>query len=254
MCGRGRGRAPLPPAAAQPSPCSLLLIHGAAGECSPQERYPGLWEIPLAAVADAQGQAIGSMDPSGDAFANYKREVRQAVNSLVGAGVGVARMWQPWGDRGPEGSGHSSADRQLTRAALPAPLLPSMPQLGWRLAGNRAPLGLYLHAGLESQPERIAQLRAFIRYAAALKGVHFVTNQQLLAWMQRPVAASAVGPLLACPRPTDISPAVGPVCATFVADCVFGAWSSALCRCQCLGEGTPGGYARDRAGQCTVAT
>ena len=52
-----------------PPACSTL-----AGSCVPGEAYP-LWEIPLWAVADASQQAIAAMDPAGDAYENYKREV-----------------------------------------------------------------------------------------------------------------------------------------------------------------------------------
>ncbi|KAI3438015.1 hypothetical protein D9Q98_000458 [Chlorella vulgaris] len=126
------------------------------GSCSPSEQYATLWELPLWAVMDANLSPIASMDPPGDAYENFKRE------------------------------------------------------LDWRLAGNRAPLGLFFHAGLQSQPDRIAELRRFIEYALTLPDVWFATNQQVLAWMQNPVAAADVESLLACDRPTDISADVGP--------------------------------------------
>ncbi|KAL4448153.1 hypothetical protein ABPG75_005372 [Micractinium tetrahymenae] len=164
------------------------------GECSSSERYP-LFEIPLWAAADAHGKPIASMDPPGDAYEIYKRE------------------------------------------------------LGWRLSGNRAPLGLFFHAGMEST--RIDQLRQFIKHAAAIPDVWFVTNQQLLAWMQKPVPASSVGPSLKCKKPTDIA---GHACSVYVPDCKFGSWNSNLCRCKCLGEGAPGGYCRDRhTSECSIA-
>lgn len=39
---------------------------------------------------------------------------------------------------------------------------------------------------------------------------------QMLAWMQNPVPASRVSLSLKCEAPTDISPDVGSVCATYV--------------------------------------
>lgn len=163
------------------------------GQCRASERYP-LWEVPLWAVADARQQPIATMDPTGDAFAIYKRE------------------------------------------------------LEWRMSGNRAPLGLFFHTGLQSSPDRVAQLRRFIKHATSTKDVWFVTNQQLLGWMQNPVPASRVAAQLKCVRPTDI---VGPACSTFVSDCVFGSWDGKRCRCTCLGEGA-GGYCRNRqTGACT---
>lgn len=167
------------------------------GSCSASERWP-LWEVPLWAAADAAGRPIASMDPAGDAYEIYKRE------------------------------------------------------LGWRLGGNRAPLGLFLHAGAESAPERIAQLRKFVQYAAAQKDVCFVTNQQLLAWMAQPVPASAIAAQLGCKTPTDIAAGVK-ACSTFVSDCKFGTWDGRKCRCVCMGEGAPGGFCRSRTGECSLS-
>ena len=77
---------------------------------------------------------------------------------------------------------------------------------------------------------------------------------QLLAWMEHPVPAARAASLFICKKPTDISRHVGPVCSTFVGDCVFGAWDGRHCRCVCLGEGAPGGYCRDRkTWRCTAA-
>ena len=131
-----------------------------------------------------------------------------------------------------EGGGHPIAvpcKRPPVIFSPSRPLLSPMPlQLEWRLSGNRAPLGLFFHAGglaaaaassppcaagpigltrvracmhllpaaccsldsgsigpacsaagLQSQPERIAQLRKFIEHAAAKRDVYFVTNQQV---------------------------------------------------------------------------
>ncbi|EFN51415.1 hypothetical protein CHLNCDRAFT_59244 [Chlorella variabilis] len=193
-------------------PGSDAAISTGAGECSPKERYP-LWEVPLWTVADAAGKPLDTMDPPGDAFKLYTREV-------------------PRGRVGQE----RKAGGQLAR----------------RLAGNRAPLGLFFHAGMESQPDRVAQLRRFIAAAAATRDVWFVTTQQLLRWMAAPAAAGrlrAAG--LGCKRPTDIK---GRACATYVSDCVFGSWEARRCRCACLGEGSPGGYCSNRrTEQCTEA-
>ena len=55
--------------------CDLMLCsHHIAGSCSASERWP-LWEVPLWAAADAAGRPIASMDPAGDAYEIYKREV-----------------------------------------------------------------------------------------------------------------------------------------------------------------------------------
>ncbi len=72
---------------------------------------------------------------------------------------------------------------------------------------------------------------------------------QRLAWIQHPVPASKVATSLKCTKPNDIS---GHACPTYVADCVFGSWSSRLCRCVCLDEGRRGGYCRDHStGECS---
>lgn len=72
-----------------------------------------------------------------------------------------------------------------------------------------------LPAGLQSEATRVAQLRQFIEHAASLDNVWFVTNQQLLAWMENPVPASRVETLLKCDPPTDIVSS-GKVCSTYV--------------------------------------
>ncbi|KAL4449367.1 hypothetical protein ABPG77_007011 [Micractinium sp. CCAP 211/92] len=178
------------------------------GKCSSSEKYP-VFEIPLWAAADAHGRPIASMDPPGDAFEIYKREAREPGE------LGLCGMNSP---------------------------LCIWLQLGWRLSGNHAPLGLFFHAGMES--DRVDQLRQFIKYAAAIPNVWF-----LLAWIQHPVPASKVATSLKCTKPNDIS---GHACSTYVADCVFGSWSSRLCRCVCLDEGRRGGYCRDHStGECS---
>ena len=60
-----------------PPNCAVPLLPAAllpAGSCSPSERY-NLWEIPLWAVVDEKLAPIASMDPPGNAYDNYKREV-----------------------------------------------------------------------------------------------------------------------------------------------------------------------------------
>ncbi|KAI7842215.1 hypothetical protein COHA_004128 [Chlorella ohadii] len=166
------------------------------GSCSPSERH-NLWEVPLWSVADENGQPIASMDPPGNAYDNYKRELER------------------------------------------------------RLAGNRAPLGLFFHAGLQSEASRVEELRKFIEYATSQPDVWFVTTQQLLAWMENPVPASRVEQQLKCEKPRDIK--ANNVCETFVGDCKFGTFDGTTCKCACMGEGTPGGYCPDPStGECTV--
>ena len=54
-----------------------------AGSCSPTEKH-NLWEVPLWSVADEGGQPIASMDPPGNAYDNYKREVNILMLCISG--------------------------------------------------------------------------------------------------------------------------------------------------------------------------
>lgn len=57
--------------------------------------------------------------------------------------------------------------------------------------GNRAPLALYLHAGrVRRNDHAIAGFRRFLREAAAIPDVWFVTMKGLVYWMQNPVPAA----------------------------------------------------------------
>ena len=66
-------------------------------------------------------------------------------------------------------------------AAEGAPLL-TPPKHEWLffLAGNRAPLGIYIHAAwLIADPTRLDQLENFIRYALAKDNVVFATISEV---------------------------------------------------------------------------
>lgn len=52
---------------------------------------------------------------------------------------------------------------------------------------------------MNSSPERIAELQAFIEHALSLPGVWFVTGQQLIDWVQNPVPVDKVSCSLAVP-------------------------------------------------------
>lgn len=67
-----RQRSP-PTAAAEPSVAPVTPQ--STGSCTADERYAGLWEIPLQPVADASQQPIAAMDPTGPAFENFKRDL-----------------------------------------------------------------------------------------------------------------------------------------------------------------------------------
>lgn len=67
-------------------------------------------------------------------------------------------------------------------------------------SGGRAPMGVYVHPthitnipGLPDATASLAMLQSFLSWAAAQPNVWFVTNQQLLQWMQHPVPSSQLG-------------------------------------------------------------
>lgn len=106
-----------------------------AGACDSSERY-ALWEIPLWSVEDASKNSIASMDPDGNAYDNYKRE------------------------------------------------------LEWRLAGNRAPLGLFFHAG-EAAPLGPLYLPSSCCQPAAARWRHLPRTLPTISFPPGPAGASA---------------------------------------------------------------
>jgi hypothetical protein len=61
-----------------------------------------------------------------------------------------------------------------------------------RYTGNRAPLGLYLHAGQSAFEGRPEALRAFIEEAITMPDVWMITMRGLAEWMREPVPASKI--------------------------------------------------------------
>ncbi len=59
-----------------------------------------------------------------------------------------------------------------------------------RHQGNRAPLGIFLHAGWLSNPQHVQAVNDFIQYANTHNDVWFVTNRQLIEWIKNPVPAN----------------------------------------------------------------
>lgn len=71
-----------------------------------------------------------------------------------------------------------------------------------RYAGNRAPLGIFLHpAWLMADPSRAAALQEFIAWAQTLPDVWFVSCRDLVAFMQAPetAATALTAPPWGCP-------------------------------------------------------
>jgi hypothetical protein len=68
-----------------------------------------------------------------------------------------------------------------------------------RYNGNRAPMGFYIHPAWASDDGRIGAFNEFADWALAQSNVWFVTNQQLLAWVSNPVAATTSSNFAPCP-------------------------------------------------------
>jgi hypothetical protein len=67
---------------------------------------------------------------------------------------------------------------------------------------NRSPFGIFLHgAWLLEDPTRIQVLADFFSYAASKQGVFFVTNKQLISWMQNPTDIASTQTKFACQTP-----------------------------------------------------
>eukprot|EP00742_Colponemidia_sp_Colp-10_P009689 GILJ01010594.1.p1 GENE.GILJ01010594.1~~GILJ01010594.1.p1 ORF type:complete len:463 (+),score=85.92 GILJ01010594.1:115-1503(+) len=65
-------------------------------------------------------------------------------------------------------------------------------QLTWRLQGNKAPMGLFLSEHWLSNSEYVRAAADFVTWAATNTNVWFPTGEQLIKWVQNPVAASAM--------------------------------------------------------------
>jgi len=63
--------------------------------CSNDERYPGLWEIPMLDLQNEYGVAVGSMDPvNGEAYDLYKRDfLRSYTGSKAPFGMYIHPAW-----------------------------------------------------------------------------------------------------------------------------------------------------------------
>ncbi|KAL4425709.1 hypothetical protein ABPG75_009725 [Micractinium tetrahymenae] len=119
--------------------------------------------------------------------------------------------------------------------------------------GNRAPVGVYLHAARLIGSQEVAdQYSAFFRYALSLPDVWVVTIAEVLRWMVNPVPASGYN--LSCPTPTDMVFPSGHFCLSPTGGCVQGTWHAELCACTCLNGANASlpGYCADATGACTV--
>lgn len=117
--------------------------------------------------------------------------------------------------------------------------------------GNRAPLGVYIHAAWLMNPTRNAAMHSFIQYALSKPDVWFVTPTDVLDWIKNPVPASQYR--RDCPVPTDMWFPSGHFCKAV--RCVNGNWSDVTCECTCAAEFLPNqpGFCLDPNTQaCTV--
>ncbi|KAI3424258.1 hypothetical protein D9Q98_009612 [Chlorella vulgaris] len=128
-------------------------------------------------------------------------------------------------------------------------------QFDERYSGNRAPLGIYIHAAwIIADPTRADRLNKFLEYATSQENVFLVTVSQVLDWMKNPVPASQYSP--SCPDAKDLEtlPNAGALCVQPNDGCDYGTFDSSACKCQCQNEEiNAAGYCVDAAtGRCTV--
>jgi len=64
-------------------------------KCNSEEKYPGLWEIPMLDLQNEMGLAVASMDPvNGDAYDLYKRDfVRSLYGNKAPFGIYIHPAW-----------------------------------------------------------------------------------------------------------------------------------------------------------------
>lgn len=136
-------------------------------QCTQDEKYAKLWEIPLLTMDDANDTLVATMDPG------------QAT----------------------EGQGYAST---VTGEMAPADL-EALLKLNFDRSyqGNRAPFGLYIHSPWFTKGN-IQATNQFLEYALSQPDTYAVTNRQLLQWMADPVPASEMDQWLTC-KPTNIS-------------------------------------------------
>lgn len=129
-------------------------------------------------------------------------------------------------------------------------------QFDERYDGNRAPLGIFLHAAwLLADPTRADRLNQFLEYAMSKENVFLVTVSQVLDWMKNPVPASEYSPN--CPSEKelmDMLPEGTQICVMPNEGCEYGTFDSATCKCKCQNEEiNAAGYCLDATtGRCTV--
>jgi len=150
------------------------------GKTSPVGEYKGLWELP----------AVNFAVPP-----DHAKIVADALRKNYGEkyifnGYVTGLDWNLWAD--------AEMDSKQTVDTL-------MYTLQKNLAGNRAPFTVGLHSQFYFEPkesdfprilphERREAIEEFIRQAACLKDVFFVSADMVIRWMQNPVSAAEFKP------------------------------------------------------------
>lgn len=131
--------------------------------CNPDEKYPGLWEIPVWNIqTDNYPDNAYALDPC-------------STDIPYTAG---------------------------TKTPLPCDIFTLLKDnFDKAYSGNRAPVPLFFHSPWLSQPNTMKALQKFIAYATEKKDVYFVTMRQLMEWMQNPVDVDQIGSWLGCDVP-----------------------------------------------------
>ncbi|PSC74660.1 carbohydrate esterase family 4 [Micractinium conductrix] len=122
--------------------------------------------------------------------------------------------------------------------------------------GNKAPVGVYIHAAWLMDPTRAAEMKEFINYALGHENTWFVTMSELIDWVKKPVDATKYRKLRekwGCEAPTDMWFASGSFCESVA--CVNGNFTDTTCSCTCIAEYVPtqaGWCADPTTGACTI--
>ena len=191
-----------PPALHGAQFCNWTLPYG---QCTTSERYPGLWEVPLLDFQTAAGDSLSTMDPTAaSADALYQQMVENFKFSYNGGWRPARRrVRQAAGDKARTCSRWAkSASRALRPCARQAQLMSQCtPRPGPLPAGNRAPMGIYVHAPWFTA-DHTAALKTFMTYALALPDVWFVTarcGEGQVEALCRPTAPAGFEPCALCP-------------------------------------------------------
>jgi hypothetical protein len=139
--------------------------------------YPGLWEIPMHVF----------ILPSDEECARYG--IAPGLRQRMQANV------DPQEDNPASGKITGLDWNVLESAKISGPefLAILKHNLDLRLAGNRAPFMVAGHTSLypADKPERRRAFEEFITYALNKPEVRFVTGQQLIDWLRKPVPLAA---------------------------------------------------------------